>query len=260
MQNMKIDKEWIDFACHLADIAGGIIRPYFRRDYQVKLKQDLSPVTQADEEAEAAMRAEIHRRFPEHGVLGEEGGQEGAGATWNWVLDPIDGTKSFITGKPLFTTLIALCHGDTPVLGIIDQPVLNERWLGISGAPTQLNGRQIRASSCESLAEARLSTTSPFLFREEDKPRFEALSRQCAVTTYGGDAYAYGLLAAGQVDLIVESGLKAHDIAALLPVLAGAGATVLDWQAMPVSLNSNGDLIAASRRALLDQAKNIIYC
>ncbi|MBN8532076.1 MAG: histidinol-phosphatase [Alphaproteobacteria bacterium] len=258
MQNMKIDKEWIDFACHLADVAGGIIRPYFRRDYTVKLKQDLSPVTQADEEAESAMRAEIRRCFPGHGILGEEGGREGDGAEWTWVLDPIDGTKSFITGKPLFTTLIALCRGDAPVLSVIDQPIISERWLGVTGQQTTLNDKQIRASSCEILADARLSTTSPFLFREEDKPRFLALSKQCAVTTYGGDAYAYALLAAGQVDLIVESGLKPYDMMALVPVLQGAGASLVDWSGRPLTIISGGDVIAAATGTLATQARNIL--
>ncbi len=233
------------FAHRLADMAGGIVRGYFRRPCAAEHKSDASPVTQADREAEAAMRAHIGEAFPAHGIIGEEYGEERADAEYVWVLDPIDGTRSFMAGKPLFGTLIALLHRGAPVLGIIDQPMTGERWVGIKGRPSTFNGGEIRTRACAALGDAVLATTSPYLFSPEKKLHFEFLRGRVAGDIYGGDCYAYGLLASGHLDLIVESGLKAHDVMALIPVIEGAGGVITAWDGGPVTHEGPIDLIAA---------------
>ena len=159
------------------------------------------------------MRAVLAARFPDHAILGEEAGEDRAGARWRWVIDPIDGTRAFITGRPIFGTLIALLDGETPVLGLIDQPITGERWLGVTGRPTQFRGSYGRAGArpCPSLAEAELSCTSPAIFQPAETPRFQRLAGQVRRLTWGGDCYAYGLLALGQIDIVAEATLKLWD-------------------------------------------------
>ena len=170
-------------------MAGAIIRPYFRAGAAAELKGDSSPVTIADREAEQAMRALLTERFPEHGLLGEEHGGAGSDARWRWVLDPIDGTRAFITGRPVFTTLIALMDGGVPVLGVIDQPVTGERWVGVAGRPTRFRGPFGGAPACRpcaTLGEAELSCTSPDIFTAESQPRWQGLARRVRRTSWGG--------------------------------------------------------------------------
>ncbi len=228
----------------LADAAGAVIRPYFRQKIAVDDKADASPVTIADREAEQAMRALIEARFPADGIFGEEFGTIREGADWVWVLDPIDGTKSFISGIPLFGTLVALLHRGRPVLGIIDQPISRERWRGVAGQQTTHNGAAIHSRACADLARATLFATAPDMFRGADGDAFARLRSCVKLTRHGGDCYAYGLVASGFIDCVVEAGLKPYDYCAMVPIIEGAGGTFTDWQGGPLGLASDGRVIA----------------
>jgi len=236
---------FVALAGRLADAAGAVIRPYFRTDFVIDEKPDTSPVTVADRESEAAMRAILAAECPDHGILGEEYGSERVDADYVWVLDPIDGTKSFIAGVPLFGTLIALLHHGRPVLGIIDQPVLGERWLGVDGQATLFNGRPATVRACPALAEAILTTTSPDMFGGGDRDAFMRLRGAVKSTRYGYDCYGYAMLAMGFIDLIVEADLAPYDYCALIPVITGAGGVITDWAGEPLGLRSDGRLCAA---------------
>lgn len=237
--------EFVAFAHRLADAAGAVARRYFRTPVAVDTKADQSPVTIADREAESAMRALIAESYAAHGVLGEEHGATDTGADFVWVLDPIDGTKSFISGIPLFGVLIALLREGRPILGIIDQPISRERWLGRAGAPTTLNDAPVRVRPCPALDRAALFATAPDMFQGEDAMAFERLKRRVRLVRHGADCYAAGLLATGFVDLMVESTLKPYDYCALVPVIEGAGGTITDWAGRPLDLDSDGRLAAA---------------
>jgi inositol-phosphate phosphatase / L-galactose 1-phosphate phosphatase / histidinol-phosphatase len=245
---------FLAFAQRLADAAGEVIRPYFRKPLAIRDKTDLSPVTAADRESEEVMRALIEKHFPEHGILGEEFGAEREDAEFVWVLDPIDGTKSFISGVPLFGTLIALTRNWRPVLGIIDQPISRERWTGASGRPTTLNGAAIRCRACPTLAGATLFATTPDMFKGEDAASFARISAAVKLTRFGADCYAYGLLAAGFVDLVLEASLKPYDFCAMVPVVEGAGGIATDWQGDGLDLSSDGRILVAGDRRTHDAA------
>ncbi|AQK89503.1 inositol-1-monophosphatase [Zea mays] len=222
----------VEVAQRAADAAGEVLRKYFRQRVEIIDKEDHSPVTIADREAEEAMVSVILKSFPTHAIFGEENGWRCAenSADFVWVLDPIDGTKSFITGKPLFGTLIALLHNGKPVIGVIDQPILRERWIGVDGKQTTLNGQEISVRSCNLLAQAYLYTTSPHLFEADAEDAFIRVRNKVKVPLYGCDCYAYALLASGFVDIVVESGLKPYDFLSLVPVIEGAGGSITDWR------------------------------
>jgi inositol-phosphate phosphatase/L-galactose 1-phosphate phosphatase/histidinol-phosphatase len=244
----------IRLATALADAAGAAIRPFFRHIFKLEDKADASPVTEADRAAEAAMRAILEVERPDDGIIGEEYGTVRESASRQWVLDPIDGTTSFIAGRPIFGTLIALMEEGWPVLGIIDQPIAAERWLGAAGRPTMFNGQRAKTRVCRELDQAILATTSPNLFSEEEAGHFVALASKVARRriVYGGDCYNYGLVASGHVDLVVEAGLKLYDFAALVPIVEGAGGTMCDWSGEPLNAESMGDVIAVGDPARLD--------
>jgi histidinol phosphatase-like enzyme (inositol monophosphatase family) len=233
-------------AHRLADRAGEVQRRYFRTPVAVETKADESPVTVADREAEAAMRELIRASFPDHGILGEEHGGDRLDAEFVWVLDPIDGTKSFVTGRPLFGTLVALAHAGRPVLGVIDQSILRERWVGRAGSPTTWNGQPARARPCPALGDAVFLTTSPDAFAlAPDREAFARVRDRVRLPLYGGDCYSYGQVALGFADLVVETGLQAYDFMALAPVIEGAGGRLTDWAGRPVGLESDGRVVAA---------------
>lgn len=221
--------------------------------------EEFDPVTQADRDAERAMRALIARDYPDHGVIGEEFGDTPAAGPLEWVLDPIDGTRSFTCGLPSWTTLIALTEDGEPRIGIIDAPALDERYAGAPGE-CRLRARgseaALRASGCTLLSEARLSTTDPYLFAGPAADSFDRLRRAVRTTRYGHDGYAYARLAAGSLDLVVECGLKRHDYAALIPVVRGAGGTFGDWRGG--SDFAAGDVIAAATPGLYAAAVAIM--
>ncbi len=248
-----IDAETIILAERLADAAGAAIRPFFRQKFDIETKGDLSPVTAADRASEAAMRAIIEVERPDDGIIGEEYGRCREDARYCWVLDPIDGTRAFIAGRPLFGTLIALLDEGRPILGVIDQPIIGDRWVGAEHRPTLFNGLPARTRPCASLSEARIGTTSPHLFGSgENHARFEALRAQVRDTLYGGDCHNYGLVASGHLDLVVESGLQLYDFAALVPVVEGAGGRMTDWRGRPLDRESDGRVIAAGDPSLID--------
>jgi myo-inositol-1(or 4)-monophosphatase len=221
------------FADTLADAARTAILPYFRAAHTVESKGALfDPVTDADKAAERAMRALIDRDFPDHSILGEEYGGELASSGYQWILDPIDGTRAFISGLPLWGVLIGLYHDGRPLIGVMDQPYLDERYRGWNdGANFTARGatRALKTRACATLGDAILSTTDPYLFKDEEADTFARVRAQAKLTRYGYDCYAYAMIAAGTMDCVVESNLKPFDIAALIPILTGAGAGVCAW-------------------------------
>ena len=245
-----LDPAFITLAGQLADAAGDVLRRHFRTAYSVETKADASPVTIADRECEIAIRALIEAKFPDHGIIGEELGNVREGAQYQWVIDPIDGTRAFIAGYPIFTTLIALAKGGVPVLGIIDQPVTGERWVGIAGSPTTLNGKPVSVRPIEALKPSVIATTSSAYFTTEETAAFQKLMKQCGRIVLSGDAYAYAMLATGQMDIVADAKLKPYDFAALKPVIEGAGGIVTDWQGAPVTLKTDGYVLAAGTKAL----------
>ena len=244
----------VQLANRLADAAGTAIRPFFRNTFALDDKADASPVTEADRAAEAAMRRIIEAEYPRDGIIGEEYGEKPGTTGRTWVLDPIDGTTSFIAGRPIFGTLVSLMVEGWPVLGVIDQPIARERWVGVTGKPTIFNGSPARSRQCATLDQALLATTSPHLFGDDQALSFLALASKVARRRliYGGDCYNYGLVASGHVDLVVEAGLKIHDYAALIPIIEGAGGTMCDWSGEPLNADSAGDVIALGDPARLE--------
>ena len=251
----SVSAELVALAHTLADTARPIVSRHFRTQVVIDDKSDASPVTIADRDAETAMRRILSERVPEHGVFGEEHGAERTDADHVWVLDPIDGTKAFITGLPIFGTLIALLHRGLPVLGIIDQPILGERWLGVAGQPSTLNGTPIKVRACPTLDRAYMYSTAPIMFPGEMETRHAALAKQAKLFRWGGDCYAYGLLAAGHVDLVVENSLKLYDFAALVPVIQGAGGLITDWKGRALDMHSDGSVLAAGDPAIHREAR-----
>ncbi len=250
----------ITLAQRLAEAAAAAIRPYFRAEHGLETKADASPVTLADRAAEATMRKIIESERPDDGIIGEEYGSVREGASRVWVLDPIDGTVSFIAGRPIFGTLIALCQEGWPVLGLIDQPIAKERWLGVMGKPTLFNGKPAKARACADLASALIATSSPHYFSEEKAAQFLRLlpHSNARRMIYGGDCYNYGLVASGHIDLVVESGLKLYDFAALVPIVEGAGGRMCDWRGEPLDADSNGDVIACGDPARVEEIVDLL--
>ena len=253
MPEIELDA-FLALALRLADAAGAEIRPHFRKPLAVVDKADLTPVTAADRAAEAVMRELIEADFPMHGILGEEFGRVRQDAEFVWTLDPIDGTKSFISGVPLFGTLIALTRGGRSILGVIDQPILRERWVGVAGRPTTLNNAAIRCRACPTLAAATLFATTPDMFKGEDVASFARVSAAVKLTRFGADCYAYGLVATGFVDLVLEASLKPYDFCAMVPIVDGAGGVATDWKGGNLDLASDGRILVAGDRRVHDAA------
>jgi inositol-phosphate phosphatase/L-galactose 1-phosphate phosphatase/histidinol-phosphatase len=252
----------IALALRLADAAGDVIRPYFRNAVDSERKADASPVTLADREAEAAVRKLLKAEVPQDGVWGEEYGVEEGRSGRQWVLDPIDGTTAFLAGRPIFGTLIALVVEGFPVLGIIDQPILQERWLGVTGRQTTLNGRPAQTRACRELSAATLATTGPHYFDDHDGAHFMALAAKTdhKRMVMGGDCYNYAMLASGHIDVVCEAGLKLHDFAALVPVVEGAGGTMADWTGEPLHAGSAGHVLALGDPARLEDVVEALAC
>jgi len=236
-------------AGQLADVARDLCRRHFRTALAVERKPDGTPVTTVDRAIETEMRRMIRAAFPGHAIRGEEFAPEGNGEL-AWVLDPIDGTKSFITGFPLFGTLIALTHAGRPVIGVIEAPALAERWVGCAGRPTAFNGEPVRTRAGSSLAAATVYTTTAETFDPPDRRRFETLSARAALRRFGGDCYLYGMLASGHCDLVIETHLKPHDFMAVIPVIEGAGGRISDWHGAPLGFASDGRVVAAAGEAV----------
>ncbi|MEX2035845.1 MAG: histidinol-phosphatase [Xanthobacteraceae bacterium] len=250
------------FVDRLATVSGEAILPFFRTSLGVENKASggaFDPVTAADRSAETAMRTLIRQSFPDHGIIGEEFGGERTDAEYVWVLDPIDGTKSFISGMPAWGTLIALTRAGEPVYGMMHQPFTRERFTG-DGGSARYRGpageRALRVRSCAALADAILMTTSPLLMKEADRGAFGKVEKVVRLSRYGGDCYAYCMLAAGHVDLVIETELKPHDILPLMPIIAGAGGIVTAWDGG--SPNAGGRIIAAGDRRVHAAAMKVL--
>ncbi len=239
--------EFMALAMEMTDAASLIATRYFRTGLGADNKADDSPVTIADREAEAAMRSMINERFPDHGVFGEEHGNESLDAKYVWVLDPIDGTIAFASGFPTFGTLVALLEDGIPIIGVIDAPALSERWVGARGRPTTLNGIPTTCRQCPSLEGAWSASSSPLWFdTEEQRTVFERLTRKFGRRQiYSTNCLGYGLLAGGHIDFVVEAGLGAYDVMAVTPVVEGAGGLITDWAGKSLTLDFDGTAIAA---------------
>lgn len=249
----------LPFAGRLADAARQETLPRFRSPaLSVETKDDHSPVTVADRGAEAAMRALIAEHCPDHGILGEEEAPTGLDRDFVWVLDPIDGTRSFVTGQPLWGTLIGLSWRGTPVLGIIDAPAMNERWIGCVGQPTTYNGQPCRARACGSLDRAVLYTSTPDLFEGADRAGFEALSARILERRFCADCYAYGMVASGWIDIALDPAMKPYDYMALVPVVTGAGGVMTEWSGAPARQDSDGWVIASGDAAVHAAARALL--
>ena len=248
----------VDLARRLADPAGTVARHYYRSSLNVDAKADESPVTIADREAEAAMRAIIEAEAPGHGIYGEEHGRTRLDAEWVWVLDPIDGTKAFVIGRPLFGTLIALLRNGVPVVGVIDCPALGERWVGAFGRATTFNGETVRTRACPKPENAWISTTTTDPFSADEAAGYARLRDSVRVTTYGGDCHSYALVASGTLDLVLDVGTQPYDYCALPPVIEGAGGRVSDWRGDPLGLDSDGTILAAGDPALHTSALKLL--
>ena len=228
-----------------------LVDKYFRQDLTVDHKSDDSPVTIADKEIEQAIRAQITAAFPDHHIIGEEFGgtaQDG----FNWVIDPIDGTRAFISGKPTFGTLLGLTYQGVPVAGMINMPALSQCYIGILGQAPQarMNDMAVHVRATTELAAATIATTSPDAFTPTGWARYHKLSQLCGNGQYGGDCFNYALLAEGMVDLVIEHTLAAHDVMALVPVIQAAGGVVTDWSGQPVTLDNGSEILAAATPAL----------
>lgn len=253
MTQATTDAQTADFmalAMEMAARARTIVLSHYGAAPDVVAKDDQSPVTIADRECEAAMREMINARFPDHGIYGEEYGIENADVEFVWVLDPIDGTKAFITGKPLFGTLIGLFKNGAAHLGVMDNPALDEIWAGAPGRPATCNGAPVSARSCADLADAWLCSTSPQMHLGINFDRFERLRHACRYELYGSDCYSYGMMAKGRVDLVCEASMQPYDYAALIPIVEAAGGRMTDWSGAPLGLAGDGTVIAAGDPAL----------
>ena len=253
----------LNAAHDFADLSGKAVLKHFRRSHSVdnKSKAVFDPVTEADRAAELAITRALRQRFPGHALTGEEYGHADGNSSYRWIVDPIDGTRAFIMGSPLWGTLIGLLDGDTPVLGLMDQPFTGERfWSSEKGAHMRRNGGRstsIRTRACPTLSSAIFTSTHPGLF--ESAPQQKALAKlngAVRLTRYGGDCYGYCLLAAGFVDLIVEPDLKTYDIAPLIPIIERAGGVVTTWDGGPAT--NGGDIVASGDKRLHDAALDLL--
>ena len=253
-------KEYAVFAKDLAFSAGKEILPFFRKQITIEDKLDTSPVTFADKNAEKIMRRMIKEKYPQHGIVGEEYGIENENAEFVWVLDPIDGTKSFITGSPLFGTLVALLHNQVPVVGVIYQPFSKECWCGIKGYKSVYNGKIIKTRQCQFVEKASLfSTADRLMFKnKKDLSSFEKLNQNVYVSRFSADCYAYGLLSMGCADIICEADMKLYDYAALIPIVEGAGGGIFNWKGECLSVHGDGHILALGDKILLPKVIELL--
>lgn len=251
------EKLFASFADEAANIAGIIALTYFRKELSIEAKDDKSPVTQADREIEKNLRSLIHKKFPDHGIVGEEFGSENEKAEFVWVIDPIDGTRAFMTGRPQFGTILGLMHNGRPVLGCIDQPYTKERWFGIDDKFATHNGTRVKVASPRKLEESRLYAGAMLAFLGDNFDSYVTLCRTVRWPQYNGDCYAYGLLAMGFADVIVEQHLKIYDVAGVAPIITGAGGFIGDWDLKPIGFDFSGYVVASATKELAAQAVHI---
>ena len=251
--------ELISFANYLADEVEPIIKKYFRTKLTIDDKKDESPVTIADKKTELRIRELIEKKYPDHGILGEEFEDKNLNSEYLWVIDPIDGTRSFIAGHKDFGTLIALLHNKKPIIGIINCPMHSERWVGVDGKKTLMNGSQVNTSSIISLNKSYLNTTGLYFDHDDHFKRgYDEIIKRVRHFRFGGDCYMYGLIASGFVEIVLENTLKPHDYMALIPVIKGAGGEISDKLGNPITLKSDGSVVASANKKLHTQIIEII--
>jgi len=236
---------YVDLAHKMADVAGEIVRSYFRQSYDIVTKPDATPVTEADRAAEQAIRVVLEQHEPTHGIFGEEFGSVRDDAEYVWYLDPIDGTKAFIAGVPVFGTLIGLARNGRPIFGIIDQAVSGERWAGGLGHACQFCDTTVATRTGVNLTNAVLFTTSPDAYEGEDLNAIDRLRESVGLVRYGADCYAFGLVAAGFADVAIECGVNDYDYCALVPIIESAGGMMTNWAGEPVTLGTDTRVIAS---------------
>lgn len=251
------EKRFFPVINEMADLAGSLALKYFRTKIPVDAKPDRSPVTLADKEIEKNLREFLIKNFPDHGIIGEEFGNVNEKAEFVWVIDPIDGTRAFMTGKPQFGTIIGLMHNGKPVAGCIDQPYTKERWLGIDGKFATHNGKKINVAEPRTLKEARLYAGNPLSFYGENFEGYIELCQTSMWPQYNGDCYCYGLLAMGCADVVVEQNLKVYDVAGVAPIITGAGGVIGNWDLSPIGFDFSGHVVASSTKELALEAVRI---
>ncbi len=250
-------KGFLAFADTLANLARPITMGFFRHKLDIENKFDASPVTIADKNTELALQQTILKQYPDHGVSGEEHGDVNADKDLVWVIDPIDGTKSFVSGIPLFGTLIGLMYKGNPVLGIADIPALDERWSGAASLGSQLNGQTCQSAGT-ALADARIYCTTPDMLNDQQQRQFSTLAQQCRFRGFGGDCYNYARLASGDIDIVMEADLKPCDILPLVPIIEGAGGVITDLEGLPLTMTNYRTALAAANPVLHRRALQII--
>lgn len=250
--------EFVQFARTVADAARRPSLHYFRADPELHIKADGSPVTVADRETERVIRDLLSQSYPQHALMGEEYGWTRSDQSYTWVVDPIDGTKSYLAGAPTYGTLLALLYEGKPVLGIIDIPALDERWCGVVGQPTTMNDRPVKSSSCAGVEQAVLTVISPDKLNADERLAVDALSRMARVCRYSSDGYSHPLLASGYVDMSVAVGQQPFDYLAVVPVVEGAGGCISDWAGKPLGLDSDGRILVTATPELHREALNVL--
>jgi len=238
--------QFVDDAIRFADISRAIIRQEISQPRIVTVKSDATPVTPTDQNVERALREAIKQSYPEHGIVGEEYGDQNSDSDYVWVLDPIDGTMAFVAGLPTFSTLIALTWRGSPVLGIMDSPVTQERWIGVDGLGTTLNGKNIQSRSCKTLGNAFAHTSSPLYFASDsDIAAYDRMVSAVQFLIFGGGCHAFGRVADGYIDVAFETAHDIHDYLALVPIINNAGGVISDWQGNPLTLTSGPRFVAS---------------
>ena len=250
--------ELISFANHLADESAKIIKQYFRKSFKVENKEDESPVTVADKKTELKIRELIEDKYPNHGILGEEFEKKDTKSEYLWVIDPIDGTRSFVAGHKDFGTLIALLHNNKPIIGIINCPMHEERWVGIENKKTTLNGSEVFTSNINALDQSYVCTSGLYFNNDHFRKGFNKIIEQSNYHRFGGDCYMYGMLASGLIEVVIEDTLKVHDYMALIPVIEGSGGKISDKYGNPIDLNSEGSVVVSANEKLHKQLIGII--
>lgn len=253
-----IINDYLNLAHKLCDHAAMTTRQFFRQSIDVEKKADASPVTIADKKTEVILRHLINQQYPEHAIIGEEHGVSGE-SDWQWVIDPIDGTRSFISGFPVYACLVALLYRGQPMLSIIDMPILGERFVACEHGRTTLNGRTIGSSNLSVLNQAKLYSTDPIMFNPSQIQQHQALAQASALVRYSGDGYLYGMLAAGWIDLVLEADLQPYDFLPLTLIVERAGGVITDWQGRPLTPDSKGEVLASANQILHQQAIDCLH-
>lgn len=250
---------FVSHANRFADISRAIIREEINRPRQVTVKSDATPVTPVDQRVERALRAAIEKEYPQHGIVGEEYDELISDSDYVWIIDPIDGTMAFVAGLPTFSTLIALTWRGTPILGVMDSPFTLERWVGVDGVGTRLNGKSIQSRSCKALENAFAHTSSPLYFESaSDIAAYDGMVGAVEFLIFGGGCHAFGRVAHGYIDVAFETAHDIHDYLALVPIISNAGGVISDWQGNPLTLSSGAQFVASGDQEVHSQAIGIL--